>query len=286
MVFVDLSAVLLSNLFAQLGQSIKQKKKDLISEDFLRHMTLNSLRGYNVKFSYKYGRLILCADNRTYWRKTIFPYYKANRKKTREDSGLDWKFILNTLNKITTELEDNLPYQVLDVPGAEADDIIGTLAKNQHLVEKNIILSVDKDFLQLLKYPNTQQYSPRDRTFLTIDDPIKTKKIHIMRGDIGDGIPNFLSPDDCLVSGKRQTSLRNDKLDVWVDMEPEAFCTTQMLVGFKRNETLIDLDKIPKEIQKNIIDAFNGPFNSNRGNIFGYLVKYRMKNLMEHINEF
>ena len=155
MIIVDLSQVMLSNLMMQLGNHTNAQ----IEESMVRHMVLNSLRSYKMKFSDEFGELVIACDNTNYWRKQAFPYYKANRKKNQEKSEMDWKAIFECLNKIRTELKEYFPYRVVDIESAEADDIIATLVKNADAEDKVLILSGDKDFIQLHKYSNIKQYA-------------------------------------------------------------------------------------------------------------------------------
>ena len=52
---------------------------------------------YKSKFGKKYGDIIICCDDKNYWRKQTFPHYKANRKKFREESDYDWNLIFESL---------------------------------------------------------------------------------------------------------------------------------------------------------------------------------------------
>lgn len=267
-------------------KSAKIKNVD-VNPNLIRHVVFNSLRGYRQKFTREYGELIICVDNRTYWRKSFFPNYKANRKKDRDSSGVDWKLILDTMDTIKADLVENFPYVVMDVKGAEADDVIGVLSRKYHSAGKVLILSGDKDFAQLQKYPNVAQFAPVQNKWIKVEDPKTVMKVHIMKGDKGDGIPNFLSADDVFVrDDARQKSIRTERLELWRTMEPEQFCTTQMLRGYKRNEALIDLEKIPPNIQVDILTIFDEYKPHNRSRIFNYFVQNRMKLLMEHIGEF
>ena len=286
MILVDLNQVMISNLMMQIRNASE------VDENLIRHMVLNSLRMYNVKFKDDYGEMIICTDDRKYWRREIFPYYKHGRRKDREASPLDWNLIFETLNKVRDEIKENLPYKVLQVEHAEADDIIGTLTHkfgsylNNSGTERILILSSDKDFMQLQKFVNVDQYSPMAKKFLRTNDAAGFLKEHILKGDRSDGIPNFLSPDDVFVTDARQKPVTEKKLNIWLDQEPELFCDDRMLRNYKRNEILIDLSKIPEEVQKNIIDTYESIESPGRGKIFNYFVKHRMKMLMEHIQEF
>ena len=109
----------------------------------------------------------------------------------------------------------------------------------------------------------------------------------IMLGDIGDGIPNFCSEDDTFVSGGRQTPIRRNNLNRWVkEPNPENFCDIKMLRGYKRNQNLIDLDFIPKEIQKSIITEWEKPYTESRKHLWDYFVKHKLSTLADRIGEF
>jgi hypothetical protein len=286
MILLDLNQVMISNLMMQ--PDIAKG----IDENMVRHMVLNSIRGYNVKFKEKYGEIIICTDSTKYWRKDIFPYYKAARKKSREDSPFDWNLIFQTLNKIREELKEYSPYRVLHVDKTEADDIIGTLCHkygvqlNNSATEKILILSSDKDFMQLQKYTNVEQYSPMAKKFLKADDAEEFLKLHIIKGDTGDGIPNFLSEDDAIVAGVRQKAVTEKKLNIWLKEEPQVFCDSDMMRRYKRNEALIDLSKVPAEYQENILNTYNDTPKKGREKLLTYFIKNRMKLLIEHLQEF
>jgi len=280
-IIVDLNQVMISNLMMQIGSH----KNIKIEEDLVRHMVLNSIRSYKVKFSEKYGDIVIACDDKHYWRKQIYPYYKANRKKNREASELDWNSIFEVLNKIRDELKENFPYKVIQVPHAEADDVIATLVMNSTFNEKILIMSGDKDFSQLHKFPNVDQYSPVLKKWIRCDNPSAFSKEHIIRGDVGDGIPNFLSNDNVFVMSERQSPISAKKLETWLSKEPEEFCTETMLRNYKRNQMLIDLECIPDDIKKEVLEQFVQQ-QKDRSKLFNYFIEHRLKNLMENINEF
>ncbi len=258
-----------------------------IDEGMLRHMILNSLRSYRKKFGEEYGELVLCCDGRNYWRKEVYPYYKAGRKKTRTESALDWTNIFETLNMIRDEIEEFFPYIVLTVDRCEADDIIAVLVQNKAPFEKVLILSGDKDFQQLQVNMGVDQYAPVQKKFLRNADPAKYLREHIIRGDAGDGIPNFLSPDDVFVrDGKKQSPIYATKLDKWVEQEPKDFCTDEQLRNHNRNTILIDLDYIPEEIKTEIQTTFENAKPGNRMKLLTYFIEHKLKNLMGSIQDF
>ena len=261
--------------------------KNNIQEDMLRHIVLNSLRSFNKQFKTKYGSLVLCCDNRKYWRRDVFPFYKANRKRDRDASDVDWNSIFGMFNTIKSELRDNFPYRMIDVTGAEADDVVATLVKTYSDSESILILSSDRDFCQLHKHKNVTQYSPILKRFISADHPELYVKEQIIRGDRGDGIPNILSLDNTFVVGERQKTISSKKMNIWLNQEPKDFCSTDlMLRGFTRNQMLIDLDFIPENIKSNIIEAYDSYKPNPKTKMLNFLIEKRLKALTEVCDEF
>lgn len=290
MILVDLNQVMISNLMAQLGAYTNIE----VEEGLLRHMVLNALRLYRNKFSAEYGELVICCDDKNYWRKSLFPYYKAHRKKAREDSDLNWPQIFTCLNAVRDELRETFPYKNIQVQAAEADDIIGTLCHEYGKTllngdeEKILILSGDKDFMQLQKFANVAQYDPIRKRMLKTKDPIRYLHEHVLKGDRGDGIPNFLSNGDVFVTGGRQKPLRQKVIDEVLSADwPEDWTgmTDTLLDNFKRNRMLVDLAYTPNDIKLNILEQFNQQPNDRSG-LFNYFVQKKLTNLMENISEF
>ena len=278
MIFVDFNQVCISNIM----QDIKNNSD--IEENLVRHMILSSLLMYKQKFGPEYGELVICCDSPKSWRKEVFPFYKANRKNYRESSEFDWKKIFLILNKIRDELRESFPYRVIEVDGAEADDIIGQFALNAK--QPVLILSSEKDFIQLQSNPNVKQYSIIQKKYLNGINPDTYLKEHIIKGDRGDGIPNILSDDDTFVSQKRQNKLQKIKIESWIQMDPQEFCNDRMYRNYCRNEQLVSLHKTPSDIIDKIVDLYKNYKDNGRSKLFNYFVKHKLKNLMEHIQEF
>lgn len=288
MILVDLNQVMISNLMVQIGG-----KNVTIEEDLVRHMVLNSLRMYKKKFGAKYGEMVICCDDKNYWRRDIFPYYKMNRKKDREASDLDWNTIFTVLNNIRDELMNTFPYKVIRIERSEADDIIaslcheyGQLGVKSENSEPILILSSDKDFVQLQKYANVEQFSPMQKKFVNCNNPARFIHEHILRGDRGDGVPNFLTKDDVFINGGRQKPLAAKKIDAWNGLEPEQFCDNEMLRNYKRNQQIIDLDYVPEHIQKEAVESYQNYKSNGREKLFPYFIEKKLKNLMDVIHEF
>jgi 5'-3' exonuclease len=280
MILIDLNQVLLAGLMAQIAN-----QKGKLDEHLIRHMVLNIIRNHVKNFKNEYGEVVLCCDNRKYWRKEYFPFYKANRKKNRDKSDLDWHMIFDMLAKFKVELKENFPYKVLDVEGAEADDIIGTLVPRHAPHEKILILSSDGDFLQLQQNHNVKQYNPSQKKYVVSPNPIMDLKEKIIRGDKGDGIPNIFSPGDCFVRDLRQKPITKAVLDkmlqeAWTDQNET------IKANYMRNATLIDLSFIPVEIKEKIINTYEETVPAKRNKLLNYFIEHKLKNLMEVIEEF
>jgi len=281
MILVDLNQVSISNLMAQTrGKADVKPNKDMI-----RHMILNSLRLFNSKFKEEFGTMVLCSDAGDPWRRDIFPNYKYARRKSRDDSDFDWTNIFNIITEIKQELIDNFPYVVMYVENAEADDIIASLVKQQK-DDKYIIISGDKDFVQLQHYGNVYQWSPLLKGFIgEQEDPKTFLREQIIKGDRSDGVPNILSDDDIFVRGERQKPINKKRLQEWsnIDNIPLGSETRKY---FDRNKKLIDLSMIPLTIEKNIINSFTNYKVKDRSQLLPYFMKYKLKTLIENINDF
>jgi len=250
-------------------------------------MILNTIRTYVKKFKESHGpEVVIACDNKKYWRREVFSYYKAHRRKARESSGHDWTSIFEVLHKIKEELRDHSPYKVLDIDTAEADDVIAVLAMKYSGTDKVMILSSDKDFAQLQKFPNVEQYSPILKKYIKEQFPTLQLKQMIIRGDKGDGIPNILSKDETFVEGIRQKPITEAKIIHWLNQSAEEFCTEDMLRNFKRNEMLIDLTQIPETLKQNIIDIYSSTKIHTKQDFLNYMIANRLTNLIGSINEF
>lgn len=287
MIILDLNQVMISNLMMSLqGHSVD------VDENLLRHMILNSIRMNRVKFGSEYGELVIACDDKNYWRKQLFPYYKASRRKNREKSDLDWNSIFTSLNKIRDEIKEYFPYRVIQSEHAEADDIIGVLCYEYGMPvggDPILILSGDKDFQQLQKFANVEQYDPVRKRWLRCNDPAQFLLEHVLRGDSGDGVPNVLSPDDTFVSGGRQKPIRAKFIDAVLSADWPEDCTlftSEITRNYHRNVKLIDLSNTPDNIREDVLTQFGEQEGKSRKDLFNYFIKNKLKLLTECISEF
>ena len=275
---------------ANLMMNLNMNKSKEVDENMVRHMILNSIRMYRQEYKQEYGEPVLTWDSKHSWRRDYFPQYKASRRKGREKSTLDWDKIFTVLNNVKQEIKENLPYKNLEIYGAEADDIIGVLIKDpkKWFTEKRMIISGDKDFIQLQKYPFVQQWSPITKKAVNGYDPNVYIQEHILKGDTSDGIPNVLSPDNTFTEGLRQRPLSRKKIESWIGADDEYIPTwsDEVKRNYQRNSMLIDLTNTPEDIEDKILKEYKDAPSGNRSKLLNYFMKYKLRELTENIGEF
>lgn len=283
MILVDMNQVMIANMMMQIGNHQNAQ----IDESMLRHMILNTLRYNRKKFNDEFGELVICCDDGNYWRRQIYPYYKAGRKKARESSELDWNSIFQALNTIRDEIKEFFPYKVLQIDTCEADDIIGTIVHKEGTLlnsgEPILVLSGDKDYIQLHKYANVKQYDPVRKRWISNSNPEKYLSEHLLKGDSGDGVPNVLSADNAFVMGIRQRPITKKRIAEWADINN---MSDEVKRNYMRNKAMIDLSEVPESIKEQILEAYSHDDGKDRSQLLNYFIKNKLKNLMENITEF
>ena len=297
MIILDYSQVALANIF-MFQSDLKKNGDNPEAVNIIRHAILTGIKSYKKKYGSKYGEVVIACDGRDYWRKDVFPYYKAGRKKSRDASDLDWKLIFDTISSIRDDLKEYFPYTVIHYDRAEADDIVATLCKwtqTNGLIDRGIfeekqpvmIISSDGDFKQLQKYDNVKQWSPMHKKAVECSNPVEYLAAHIAKaGD--DGIPNVLSDDAVLITeGVRQKKMTEQKLNRFIELGRDACENDEQRRNWDRNNALINLDLIPTEITDKIIAIYNDSKPStDRMKIMNYLIKNRCRLLIDDIEEF
>ena len=283
MIIIDYNGIAIGNIITQ--------KLD-IQEDLIRHMILNTIRMYNKKFRYKYRSVVIACDSSS-WRRDYFPNYKFKRREGREEdkSSINWNEVFRIINQVRDEIRDNFPYKVLHIDKCEADDIIATVVEQTQefgQYEDVMIVSADKDFIQLHKHDNVRQYSPMTKKFIEDKNPRTYIAEHIFKGDSSDGVPNVLSPDNTFVDGIRQSPVTQKKIDAWMQSidSLEHIMDINVYRNYCRNKKLIDLSEIPNDIKENIINTYVNTKPASKLKVLNYLIKKRCKLLIESVEEF
>ena len=297
MILVDYSQVALSAILT-FQRELKGTESEV--KNLIRHVTLSTLKSYKKKYGKEYGELVICCDGRKYWRREVFQYYKAGRKKARDASDLDWTLIFDTLSEMRDDISKHFPWKVIHIDRAEADDVIAVMAKwtqsngfvQQGLVEdpqKVLILSSDGDFIQLQKWANVSQYSPMQKKQIKATKKELYEKFitHVVKaGD--DGIPNILSPDDIfLQEGVRQKRISSQRLDDFLDKGFDACRNDDERRNWHRNLQLIDFEFIPEDVAQTIVDAYlNNKPTGDKMSVMNYLIENRCRLLLDELDDF
>ena len=284
-ILIDFNQVMLAALFVSIGNHHNID----VDENMIRHMFLNSLRYNRKKFHEEFGEIIICADGKNSWRRELYPYYKAGRRKSREESELDWGELFRIINTVRSELHEHFPYKVIHIDHCEADDIIGTIIHEVGTElntggEQFLILSGDKDYIQLQKYANVKQYDPVRKKWIQNSNPDKYLMEHILKGDGGDGVPNVLSPDNCIAIGERQKAMTAKRMELLMQGASQMDETT--LVRYHRNKMMIDLSEVPQKYKDIIKQEFEKEKEVGRAQLFNFFVSKKLKNLLTDIQDF
>ena len=266
-------------------------KKGEDVQGLIRHVVLSSILSYKKKYGTKYGAPVIACDGGAYWRKGVFPYYKAGRKKAREESGLDWDTIFKTLDEIRDAIDKDFPWKLVRVNEAEADDVIAVLTQSTQefgQYEDVMIISSDKDFKQLHQYDNVKQFNPVMKKQVTINkSEIRAFMIeHIVKGDKGDGVPNILSDDDVFMTEGRQNAVSAKRLAEFIDQGELACRDTVESRRWERNERLVSFTKIPEEISAAILAQYVRMHTGDKNGVMNYLISKRCRNLLNSVDEF
>ena len=286
MVIVDFNGIGIGSIMGQLSRG------EELSEDLIRHVILNNLRSYRVKYPKSdFGEMVIACDSYS-WRRNIFPQYKASRTDTKVKDKHDWSEIFRILEVVIADLTNNFPYPVIRVDKAEADDIIGALVNYKDVPlggEKVVIISADKDFIQLHDKGQVIQFSPMQQKMVKAEvSPARYAFEHLMKGDSGDGVPNVLSPDNSFTDKIRQTPMRKKVIDEWWEARDnlKSVMPTEAFRNYIRNRELIDLNRTPQKIKDSSIEQLESYKYPKEGSVLNFLIEKRMNLLIECAGEF
>lgn len=219
---------------------------------------------------------VLACDDRKYWRKDIYPEYKAHRRADREKSVVDFDAFYKMFNGFYEELKNLFTNMyILKVDKCEADDIIAILSERikDHIV---INISTDSDLHQLYKHKNYRQYNPIRKCFVENINPSKFLLCKIITGDKqSDNIPGIKFK----VGIKTAEKILQSGLQEYLDKE-------NLQKEFDRNKQLIDLECIPIEYKLSIQKQFDTyelkPVSSKT--LYNFFIKHKQKYCLENIN--
>jgi len=287
MILIDFSGIALSGIHAL----AKDVSGEDFNEDFFRGTVLSSLRSHKVRFA-EYGDLVICLDKGPYWRKEVMHEYKANRKKAKEKSTIDWSEVYTWMDNIILDLQTLFPFPVLVVDSCEADDIIAVLCQKYHSRETNLIISNDQDLLQLQRYQGVKQYSPMKKSFISSNNTIKELGEKVLRGDSGDGVPSIKCDNDHFVKEEktRAKPMKKAEVELWSSLSGLALMEAlpkEYHKNYIRNKKLIDLSYIPQHLVDKILEDYDRPANPySCMRLLAYFSKHKLRRMAEMTEDF
>lgn len=226
-----------------------------------KRFILQELFNINQEHTGTFGEMVICLDESSngYWRKDFYSGYKEQRKRIREESEINFGEVFAEINLLVDQIATNLPWKVVCVDTAEADDIMLVLSKEFSKTEKILIHSPDKDMLQAQRDPNVFQYSSLTKKWMkpetknsSMDEWITE---HVCLGDTSDNVPKVV--DFCEFSSSFLEYLKGLNLD---DIETP--------MDFKKSELVNDH-------KKNILENFTIFKTNRKGESTGVLDIYK-----------
>jgi len=184
--------------------NVKPNKTDgkYITSEFIgltKYYIFQELFSIKQEHGPNFGDMVICLDKSEngYWRKDVYPMYKASRKKGRDASDIDYDKVFASVNEVIEQIKNNLPWKVVEVPRAEADDIMLVLSREFNKSEKILIHSPDKDMIQAqMDTDKVYQYSSLTKKWIVPENKHESMdhwiNEHICLGDPGDEVPKVV----------------------------------------------------------------------------------------------
>jgi len=263
---VDGHNVIFRTIFAAQSELDRSKMEDP-KFTYFKIYFLNTLKFLVEQF--KPTRLIVSIDSKNGWRKKIYPSYKEQRKKARDDSKVDFQAFFKILDPFIDDLKQAFQnIEILKIDEAEGDDIIAVVC--QILRNDNItIISTDHDFYQLQQFKNVKQWDPKEKSYATPLNAETSLDAKIIGGDKNDNIPAIYPrlgkvSIAKILNSEFMTNLNDENYYLNEDNRKN-FITKyrispeQCRQNYIRNTQLIDFKHIPTEIKTKISEKIQNP---------------------------
>lgn len=217
--------------------------------------------------------VVIALDSVTgYWRRDLFPPYKADRKRKRDES-VDWDEVFRQFNEFSECIAEHLPWAVLRVDKCEADDVIYALSiANATDGGENFIYSSDSDYLMLCD-EHTHIYNPLRGEWAAFpydckvngkdfryESPTEYKMYAILTGQAGkDNVYNIKTPTEFEgprkpgfgVSAAAKLLAESEDCGLYQALQDSGWYD-----NYKRNCLLINPDALPTEYSDLIMEKY------------------------------
>lgn len=252
-------------------------------------------------------------------RKVEVPEILVGGDEESDEPTIDFTMIYEVLDEVRTALKTHFPIKVVHINEVEADDVIAVMAFDAKKNNDSLhIISADKDFKQLhgdtLTWRVTQ-YSPTQKKDVEVDDPNIFLCEHILAGDGTDGIPKLVHPDNyylltkeeqvelkCVISAKMKSEWKTywdgDKISdqffndyeagkVWKTVGSRGKVKAdQLRHAYKRNDMMVNLNRIPSQVQDFIRQKLAEPVTGDIINVVRYFHSMKLAKLAEQATDF
>ncbi|SRR5690554_610912 len=263
-----------NNLSMRCLFAIKYDPTDIGFVDY-KQAFLTTLRSYINRL--RPDKIIFCQEGYDNWRRDYFPDYKQHREKDRKASYVNFDEFFKMNNVFMETLEEIFKNALfLRINKLEADDLIALITRYKKSWDITIV-STDRDFHQLYKYPNFKQFNPTKKQFVEVLSPEIDLLVKIVIGD-KDEAPQ-LKAKVGLKTAER--IIRNGELEQWLKKH-------NLQEKFDRNRILISFDQIPEKYHQRVVDAVDkwkqGTFDGRK--FYDLVMKDGLGGTFENINDF
>lgn len=229
------------------------------------------------------NEVVIAVDDRNPWRKSYFSRYKESRKKKRDKTDVDFKLLYGAIDKLAADLKHFMPYKVLKVRGAEADDIIAILAMENR--GQSIVISNDEDYLQLCS-DYVRVWNPKNKKYSQCDDTELFIVRKSLMGQAKDDIFNVITPNDWgqtpETMGKRKPGFGPKSCDKVINEGYKEWLEKKDLQdNFKRNRILMDFGYIPQSMRNRIMTSYKRANFPPPQNIHKFFKQYNMRGFLD-----
>lgn len=262
---------------------------------------------------YPCKKMIMCFDRKS-WRKDYTaskqcvsqkPYKGNRRQKMTPKEKEKYQQFLDHLDSFETLIRDHTAIVALAEDGLEADDLVaGTvqvlsdpqISPLDDASDENelVIVSSDKDMIQLLEYPNVTLIDPNTGTKRTLkewdNDPKWFMFEKCIRGDTSDNVMSarpHIKKQRLKRAYNDAYQLANLMNETWITPDGREVRVKDL---FNENKLLMDLHCQPEEIQKKIIKTvlkgLNNPGEFSFFHFMRHLGKFELKKISEQAQTF
>lgn len=246
------------------AKSYNKGPADADAAGLAMHISLNTIKSFYKK--HQPDQLAVVFEGGKNWRKTYTASdeciskrgYKANRVK--DASMVPFFELIKGFEELARE---HTSLVCLSNPILEGDDLIGGYARRfAEAGDEVIILSGDKDFVQLLKYPNITLINPDNGKPREIEDPDFFMFEKCFRGDKGDNVMSAyprVRVDRLKRAYNDDYELTKIMNETWSFTDPETQVETVFTVQdlFIENNLLMNLEAQPDFVQAAINETLD-----------------------------